>query len=281
MSRLHLILLATIMLSACKGQRTESTQQEADTLATCDTCDIAAELEAERQERELSALPQTIDETFDDFIFLFATGERFQRRRICFPLHVNAFGDDLVVESKEWNHIDLFDGRDYYTTLFNRTEDADIEKDSSISEVRLEQINLDDSVVVALLFNRQEGKWKLTRYSVSALSEHPLAQFLLFYQRFVSEPDFCQHAIASSVRYTTTDPDDDFQQIEGTITPDQWSAFAPVLPQHTLTHIDYGQLFTNPHQIVLVKRGIANGMLDELTFKRSAERGWSLVAYEN
>ena len=72
------------------------------------------------------------------------------------------------------------------------------------------------------------------------------------------------------------DPDDDFSQMEGLITPETWPAFAPELPNNMIYNIIYGEDSKPGLQRIFVIRGIANGLEMELTFKRKKSK-WMLT----
>ena len=78
------------------------------------------------------------------------------------------------------------------------------------------------------------------------------------------------------MKFVGPDPDDDFVQMEGLITPDTWPAFAPQLPQKMIYNIVYGQPRKERDTKVFVLRGIANGLEMELRFKRVNNR-WLLM----
>lgn len=101
-----------------------------------------------------------------------------------------------------------------------------------------------------------------------------------FYRRFVSDAAFQQRSVSNPLRYVTTDPDDDFNTIEGTLDHDQWDAFKPQLPDGGITNIRYGQTYDNPDGMILVKAGISNGLMDILDFRKK-DGEWKLVSYEN
>ena len=125
------------------------------------------------------------------------------------------------------------------------------------------------------------GKWMLTQERINVFGQSgPLEQFLAFYQRFVADSLFQVKSISSPLRYVTTDPEDDFGTVEGTLDVAQWQAFKPQLPDSVLTNVRYGQTYDDPDDMILVKAGISNGLMDILYFKK--RRGaWKLVAYEN
>lgn len=274
------VALMVCVLSGCTSHSSpsENVTTPVDTLAMILEDDSYFE-DSEAIERE-KTMPVAVDETFSDFIFNFAGNEHFQRSRISFPLHFNELGDDKVVEKRNWMFLDLFCGRDYYTVLYGNHNDTEMEKHRDIETVRFENIYLTDSLVRTLVFNRQEGKWKLTKETLSRIEQHPLCAFLSFYRIFTNDTILREAYLSETIRYNTTDPEDDFSRIDGTISADQWSAFAPELPGDELTNIDYGQKFSDSQRIVLLKCGISNGFMDELHF-RCGQHGWKLTAYEN
>ena len=78
------------------------------------------------------------------------------------------------------------------------------------------------------------------------------------------------------VKFVGPDPDDDFNMMEGIITPDTWEAFAPQLPSKVLYNIIYGQPEPVGNEIIFILRGIANGQEMELRFKKVSNR-WLLM----
>ena len=102
------------------------------------------------------------------------------------------------------------------------------------------------------------------------------ASFLQFYHHFVTDPQFQQESLGSTVHFVGPDPDDDFSMMEGIITPETWEAFAPELPQKMIYNIIYGQPQKGSNRKLFVMRGIANGFEMEMTFVRK-EGKWKLT----
>ena len=226
-------------------------------------------------------LPEQADELFDDFIFEFARLAKVQRERTRFPLPLVVQGDTTWVSEEKWKHEPLFKQQEYYTVFYNLEEQMELEKRTDLEAVDVDQIDLQKHEVKTCQFEREEGEWKLTEERVRSFSgDDPLDRFLLFYQRFVSDVAFQQQSVADTLRYVTTDPDDDFNTIEGTLDHDQWDAFKPQLPDGVITNIRYGQTYDNPDGMILVKAGISNGLMDILDFRKK-DGEWKLVSYEN
>lgn len=223
--------------------------------------------------------PSRMDEVFDDFFFNFAGSERLQRSRINFPLHLNAFGNDMAIEKDEWTYESFFHNDDFYTVFFNDDDDIDLAF-ANHTAINVQLINAADSTMQTYHFDRQDGQWKLTRQVMSELTGQPMDDFYYFYARFASDSLMQRRSLKRPLRFVTSDTEDEGGSIEGTLTPDQWFVFHPDLPQGVLTNILYGQQYTNPSQMIMCKRGIANGMLDIFTFNRR-DGEWKLTKYEN
>ncbi len=225
-------------------------------------------------------LSVTADEQFADFIFEFARLRHLRLTRIAFPLPRIIHGDTTWLSAEDWNFEFPFRNQDYYTVLFNDEEQMELEKRTDLDSVDLEWIYLESKQLKMFRFRRLEGCWMLTEESLHPFRESPLADFLVFYERFSIDTDYQLQSVSDPLRYITTDPEDDFGVIEGTLNHDQWEAFKPQLPQKFLTNIRYGQTYTYPGRMILVKQGVSNGLMDILTFRKSSS-GWRLVSYEN
>ena len=225
-------------------------------------------------------LPKTADELFDDFIFEFARLPHLQLKRVAFPLPQIAGEDTTWLPKEEWKFESLFLNRDYYTVLFSSEGQMEWEKRTDLNCVDLEWIFLDEQQFKVYRFERLSGKWMLTEERVRPFRESSLADFLNFYAKFSTDLEFQLLSVSDPLRYVTTDPDDDFNVIEGMLDHDQWEAFKPQLPKNVITNIRYGQTYDRSNSVLLVKQGISNGMMDILTF-RKGRAGWKLVAYEN
>ena len=111
---------------------------------------------------------------------------------------------------------------------------------------------------------------------VTPLSENPNASFLEFYKRFVTDSVFQEKSLNKTVTFVGPDPDDDFSTMEGVITPDTWSAFAPTLPSKVLYNIVYGKPKPAEKEMIFLMRGVSNGLELELRFKKVGSR-WVLM----
>ena len=226
-------------------------------------------------------LPERADELFDDFIFEFARLKKLQLARVKFPLPSIANGDTTWLTEEQWRYEPLFRGHDYYTVFYNDEEQMDMEKRTDLEVVEVEQIHLEKRLVKVCRFERLGGKWHLTQERLRGfMPGYPLDAFMDFYRKFVSDAVFQQLSVANPLRYVTPDPEDDFNMIEGTLDHSQWDAFKPQLPSGIITNIHYGQTYNNANQMIMVKSGISNGLMDILGFQKR-NGAWKLVSYEN
>ena len=220
--------------------------------------------------------PKAMDEFFDDFFFNFAANKKVQQARIIFPLTVHKADKDEQIEKNKWQLERFFMRQGYYTLLFDNDEQMKLAKDTSINQAIVERIMLKKDLVKSFVFNRIRGAWMLRELRETSIEENQNASFLTFYHRFVSDKGFQVKSLNSMVKFVGPDPDDDFNVMEGVITPDTWEAFAPQLPSKTIYNVIYGQPKPEGNEKIFILRGIANGLELELRFRKVGER-WLLM----
>jgi hypothetical protein len=148
-------------------------------------------------------------------------------------------------------------------------------KDTAVSEAVVEKILLAKKQVKNYRFQRVKGAWLLLEIRVTPLQSDANASFLSFYHRFVTDSAFQIKSLSETVDFVGPDPDDDFNMMEGVITPDTWEAFAPTLPHKTLYNIIYGKPQPEGKQKIYLLRGVANGLEMELRFRKEGGK-WLL-----
>lgn len=253
------VLLA--LLTACGGQKTGGQQDEAP---------------ADSQQTEEVAMPKAADELFDDFIFNFAGNPKLQIERVAFPLPAVENGKEKRLTRAQWKMESFFMRQGYYTLLFDDEHHMEVVKDTSIHHAVVEKINLADQTVRQYVFDRRKGLWMLTAMKTIRTADAQHATFLTFYHQFATDKDFQQRHLAKTVKFVGPDPDDDFSQMEGIITRDSWSAFAPELPANMLYNIVYGEPKPEGDTMLFVLRGIANGLELQMSFERKGGN-WKLT----
>ncbi len=230
---------------------------------------------------EEAPVPKAADELFDDFFFNYASNRRLQRERTDFPLNVVSYGKTSVLQQNKWATERFFMKQGYYTLVFNSRKQMSVVKDTAVSNVTVEKITFENNQLQQWYFNRVEGLWRLQKISYSSLDKHPDADFLKFYEQFVTDSVYQMEHLAQLVSVSAPDPDDDFSRMEGSVMPEQWPMFAPWMPSGTLYNIHYGSAAYKPSaERIFSICGIANGLATELTFRKESDT-WNLVKMEN
>lgn len=246
----------------------------ADTVA--DTAQVVIEDTLEQLITE-TPMPRAADAIFDDFVFNFVANKRLQFERIVFPLRVTASdGNTTMIEKSQWKMEHLFMRQGYYTLLFADDAQMSHMKDTAINEAVVEKIMLRKNQVRNYYFHRVRGAWMMYEIRETPMEENANASFLSFYKRFTTDSIFQVRSINETVAFVGPDPDDDFNVMEGVITPDTWEAFAPQLPGKVLYNIVYGKQVAEGNKKIFLMRGVANGLELELRFKKVGGK-WLLM----
>ena len=274
MKRFILAIFAFVLIMfSCTGNKSNQTEEvPADSVAdSIDTTDVDS-MELLITE---TPMPRAADAMFDDFLFNFLANKKLQKERVIFPLRVTENGTITKIEKDDWQMEHLFMRQGYYTLLFNSDKQMQLMKDTAVSEAVVEKILLAKNQIKNYFFQRIKGAWLLREIKVTPIRSDANASFLAFYQRFVNDTAFQVKSISETVDFVGPDPDDDFNMMEGVITPDTWEAFAPTLPHKTLYNIIYGKPQEEGNQKIYLLRGVANGLEMELRFKKEGGR-WML-----
>lgn len=267
------IFAAVLLMFGCKGGKTTDTEATADSDSTA--IDTTA-VDTMEQLISETPMPKAADELFDDFFFNFAANKRLQLSRIKFPLPVNDNGKASNIQKGAWKTEHFFMRQGYYTLIFDNRKQMGVVKDTSVDHVVVEKIFLAKKIVKEYVFERENGLWMMQSVATKHMAANGNASFLAFYQRFASDTAFQARHLDKQVQFVGPDPDDDFSEMTGLITPDTWPAFAPELPHKMIYNIIYGKTNVGGNTKIFVMRGIANGLEMELSFKRMGGR-WVLT----
>ena len=271
---LYVIVASVVLMLSCTGGKT----QQAEGALTDSVADSVDSVPMDTLEQLLveTPTPKAMDELFDDFFFNFAANKKLQKERVIFPLAIHGQNKDSKIEKGSWKTEHFFMRQGYYTLLFDNDQQMQLMKDTSINEAIVEKIQLRKNRVKDYVFNRIRGAWMLREIRETTIEENINASFLTFYQRFVTDSVYQVRSLNQTVTFVGPDPDDDFNTMEGVITPDTWEAFAPKLPSKVIYNIIYGTPKTEGNAKIFIMRGIANGLEMELRFKKSGGR-WLLT----
>ena len=261
------------LMFSCKGNKTEGTD-----IAPADTDSVNDTAAVDTMEQLISEtpMPKSADELFDDFFFNFAANRKLQQKRIKFPLPVVKGDKRDTIDKARWKTDHFFMRQGFYTLIFDNTRQMNVVKDTSVNHVVVEKIIFNIKTVKQYVFDRIGGLWTMQSINYRPLYQNRNASFLTFYEKFVTDSTFQAESINDPVRFSGPDPDDDFSQMEGLLTPETWPAFAPELPKETIYNIIYGEDSKPGNQKIFMLRGIANGLEMELTFKRQGDK-WLLT----
>lgn len=216
---------------------------------------------------EETPMPIAADELFDDFFFNFAASRKVQTERVIFPLQVDNFGKQSVIEKDQWRRERFFMSQGYYTLIFNEYKQTRLVKDTTVSDVTVERIAIPKGVVTRWHFLRTRGLWHMDTMRIMSIKQHPDVAFLRFYERFATDSVFQQQSLCDPVIFVGPDPDDDFSTMTGELMSEQWPMFAPWLPSGTIFNIIYGaEPYPKTNFRVLLLRGISNGQQMEVQF---------------
>lgn len=226
-------------------------------------------------------MPKAADELFDDFIFNFAANRKVQKERTDFPLTHVSYGKKTMVNMRQWSMEHFFMRQGYYTLIFNSDKQKDLGKDTSIGNVYVERIDMEKKNVKRWQFNRVDGLWRLQNVTLLSLQQHEDAEFVSFYNSFATDSVFQMQSLASLVKFSGPDPDDDFSRMEGELMPEQWPVFAPWMPSGYIYNIHYGDMpYKKTNHRLFIIRGVASGLETELTFEKQNGK-WLLMKFES
>lgn len=263
-----------LLMFSCTGKKAGQ-QGEMPADSVTDTTDMTETDTLELLITE-TPMPRAADAMFDDFIFNFVANKKLQKERIIFPLRKTENGKTELTEKDQWEMERFFMRQGYYTLFFDNDKEMELMKDTAVNEATVEKIQLKKNRVMNYLFQRIKGAWMLKEIRVTTLEQNPNASFLAFYQQFVSDSAFQIKSLNETVQFVGPDPDDDFNMMEGVITPESWEAFAPTLPTKVLYNIVYGKPTPEGNDKIFLMRGVANGLEMELRFKKVGGR-WLLM----
>jgi hypothetical protein len=278
------IPVAAVCLIAQMSCRNQTSEKTEETETTVSDSTIVEEDTIPAEDSVMQAeLPTAADELFDDFIFNFAQNKRIQLNRVKFPINLHTEGGTEKLYRKDWVHDKLFVSDDYYTIILSSEQQLELEKSTSLENVNVDRINLRNNTLRRFVFERLEGIWRMTRVEERHVERTEDSEFFAFYNNFVNDSVYQQQHLHDPITIVSTDTeemDDGEEEMNGIISPEQWPDFSPEMATDYITSIDYGQHYKETDRKLVVKKGICNGMMDILTF-RKIEGKWMLVKYEN
>ena len=268
-------------LVSCGGKKQTGTLSEK--VESSDSIEVMADSLLMEEVEEEPSVPASADESFADFLYNFALDEKLQLRRIIFPLPYYKDSQKDSINKEDWVYDPLFSQHEFYTMLYDNMDDAELEKDTASTSVRIEWIDLKKKKLKRYYFERLYGWWKLEAIDDASLPKEETGQenFYEFYKRFANDSLFQAERVADPLPFVAPDPDDEFQILETTIQKSQWFTFQPKLPNEFLTNVNYGQRLNQDSRTRIIElRGFGNGFCNTLYFRcRNGE--WKLTRFED
>ncbi len=286
-SAVHFSCLAccfAVLALGCKDNKPEIKgviEEEVDTIAQADTIGsvFVDTIPDNARDSLISAapVPVTVDELFDDFLFLFTANKKLQYERVEFPLPVRDGDRETTLQKKDWKMEKFFSQQEFYTLILDDEKQMELSKKPSTDSVVIETINLKAKTVKQHVFNKRDGKWMLTAINNNTMYQNQNKSFLSFYEQFASDSVFQIQSLNDPVDATIPDPEDDYAMMKGEFHPDQWEEFKPyILPDDTIYNVIYGQKYNISNRKIFVIRGLSNGLEIDMTFKQVNGK-WKLV----
>lgn len=278
-TRIYFVVGIALFFASCGESRKK--QMDVAVVDSVDSVEIVTDTIFLIDSTELP-LPSASDESFEDFIYIFAADTAFQLNRVVFPLPYYEEENPLKIEKKEWKHDALFIRQGFYTLLFDNEKELDHSYDSAQTSVQIEWIYTKTHMVKKYYFERTHGRWMLEAINLHPILKNKRASFVDFFARFASDSLYQAQHIKEPLNFVTTDPDDDFSIIETTLDIDQWFAFKPLLPDTLLSNIIYEKEQSGHSQEkILQLKGVGNGFLNTLFFRHRQNGQWELYKFED
>ncbi len=257
-----------VAIMGCANPATVKTEEENDSIAA-DSDSVVDALEESLLLFEDEPVSELADELFGDFFYNFISDIDFQHKRI---------GGHM--KKQKGSIFDRFSTQDFFTVVYDRKSDLYLLKDTTLTSVGVEWIDLDSCTIDKYNFRKINSKWLLTDKKEYSVDESPCAEFYGFYKKFATDYDFQMSSLAENIDYLETAQEGE-EAVNSIITHDDWPEFSMEMPTFstTLVNIDYGQSMEDKHRKNLLFEGFSNGIYVEYRFFRTDDK-WVLKEIE-
>ncbi len=272
--------MRTILLLACACLALACCVNGGDTAAGAQQPEEQGDSAAEREDTlylfEEEEVPKAADELFDDFFFSFISDNAFQLRRVRFPLECREGGEVLRVSRNDWKQFSRFSSQAFYSVIYERDADIALQKDTSVSEVGVEWIYLDENYVERYNFRRTAGQWQLVNFEKDETTRTPHASFAHFFAQFSSDSVFQRESLRLPLRLVSEAQAEDDEGSVEELTADEWFEFRKEmpLPENIMTNIDYGQAAFSQNRKTLLVEELSSGLFVKYKFDRMQGKWW-------
>ncbi len=284
-SKIHKIVVlgCMLLLVACKGEQKKAGPENNYENENLYSDDFVLE---DTTGADFSGEPYSmgLDGSFDDFVFAYAANKEFQKQRTQFPLWVIDIekGDTVLLEKSEWNDDSLFPLRNFYTIMYDKEEDMEFVSEPNLIRAQVESIYLEDKLTKVYHFLKENDIWMLHDITLNHLEEYRNEEFVNFYKKFANDSVFQTARLAETLEYVTSDPNDDFEILETSLTPEDWCTMRPMLPGDRLLNINYGQVNSPLSTMkILAVKGIGTGFSNVFFFRLNSKEKWELFKFDD
>ncbi len=233
-------------------------------------------------EIEETPISKGVDENFIDFFYTFTHNRQFQLERLQLPLAVKDTDGEVLRNIRKLSDFDKEftpSSKEYYVLLLSDISELEQDFSSKAKSVEVDVINLASNEYRFFDCVRKDEGWTVTAVSELPLASHPYGSFWRFYHQFVQDSVYQVAHINQPLAISLPDEDNDGELIEGNIDADQFSVFAPEMPNGHVLMIHYNGIEKDAKHVVMVKCGVSSSMMDIMTFE-CEEGEWKLVKLE-
>lgn len=208
-------------------------------------------------------IPQAADELFDDFFYSYISSHRFAAER----------------SNKGIEPVNLSEEEPFFV-VYEREEDLELMKDTTLHRVVLEKIEWEDDVVINYIFQKASGKWFLTDLSENEVSDTPNAGFFIFLRDFFTDTSYQYESLRLPIKYNYYSEEDE-TIIESELDLQDWKELVGSLPLDVkyLYNIDYGQSLISSNRKSFLLKGLSNGLLMKFHFGFAGGQ-WQLIGID-
>lgn len=212
---------------------------------------------------EEAVIPKAADEVFDDFLFSYISNGSFARERTVGAVCELTMDDDGAA-----------------VMIYERENDLELQKDTSLQQVTVEQVEWDGNVIHNYRFGKRHGQWFLTEEDDDDISDNPNASFLVFLKDFFTDSLYRHESLQLPLQFRFYSEEDE-GMIETELSYEEWSELYNDLPRldDIMYNVDYGQSLISSNRKSLLLKGLSNGLSMKFHFGFSEGR-WQLMEVE-
>lgn len=219
--------------------------------------------------------PSSVDNNFDDFLYVFNVNRRFFVDRVTFPFILERRGSRILINDyQEVRSLYRETIQDAYTILYTDKESYEQIDRNELTCASVVSISLDTKTVKSFHFALENNKWFMKDCIETLSSEYVLNDFIEFYSKFCVDASFRKSHLSDEISIVIHTENGD---MEGNITPDQYDSFVSSIPQGIIVNIELGQELSSIASHVYMRQcNLSMGDEQRFGFERR-NNDWYLV----